>query len=276
MIKNLEKLGLTSGEARVYLSLLRIGESTTGKVITDSQITGSKVYDILNRLIQKGLVSYVYKRDIKYFSANSVVSLLSYLKQRQKELIDDIKDAENLIPLLEKMRAPSQNIMAAKVFEGYGGIETVFSLILDVCHPGETYYAFSLGEELHNPKFVALLLNHHRRRITKKVSVKILAQTGTEKLFDKIHSLHLLKIRFVPHPTPLGVFIFGNFVATFSFDVIPRCFLIESTVVAKSYKDFFSSLWKEGKKVNFLSANILNKIYKENPLFLNYDIKPSY
>jgi len=247
MIKNLEKLGLTPGEARVYLSLLRIGETTTGRIITDSHVTGSKVYDILNRLIQKGLVSYVSKENVKYFSANSVVSLLSYLKQRQKELMDDINDAENLLPLLEKIKSSSQAGVGARVFEGYGGIETVFSLILDVCRPGETYYAFSLGDELRNPKFVAFLLNHHRRRITKRVSVKILAQTGTKQLFEKIHSLSLLKIRFVPRPTPLGVFIFSNFVATFSFDVTPRCFLIESMVVAQSYKDFFDSLWKEGK-----------------------------
>ena len=51
----LRELGLTDGETRVYLALLGKPETTVGPVIDKAQISSSKVYVILEKLIQKGL-----------------------------------------------------------------------------------------------------------------------------------------------------------------------------------------------------------------------------
>jgi HTH-type transcriptional regulator, sugar sensing transcriptional regulator len=59
MLSELIQLGLTSGEARIYLSLLKLGSSKVGSIVKDSRVSYSKVYDVLERLITKGLVSYV-------------------------------------------------------------------------------------------------------------------------------------------------------------------------------------------------------------------------
>jgi len=59
MLSELIQLGLTSGEARIYLSLLKLGSSKVGSIVKDSRVSYSKVYDVLEGLITKGLVSYV-------------------------------------------------------------------------------------------------------------------------------------------------------------------------------------------------------------------------
>lgn len=59
MLSELIQLGLTSGEARIYLSLLKLGSSKVGSIVKDSRVSYSKVCDVLERLITKGLVSYV-------------------------------------------------------------------------------------------------------------------------------------------------------------------------------------------------------------------------
>ena len=69
--KILEEIGLTKGEIRVYLTLLKIGETTTGKIIEEAQISSGKIYEILDKLIKKGLASYVIKDKTKYFNAVS-------------------------------------------------------------------------------------------------------------------------------------------------------------------------------------------------------------
>ena len=68
-IKLLLEAGLTEGEVKVYLALLEIGETTTGPLIKKAKVSASKCYDILERLIQKGLVSSSVKANMKYFSA---------------------------------------------------------------------------------------------------------------------------------------------------------------------------------------------------------------
>ena len=82
--KILESAGFTNGEVRVYLSLLELGETTTGDIIKKSKITGSKVYEILDKLIEKGLVSYIIKEKTKH-----------YRNLLQKELLKKEEDFEN-------------------------------------------------------------------------------------------------------------------------------------------------------------------------------------
>jgi len=67
----LKAIGLTEGEIRVYLALLDSGLTTTGIVIKQSNITGSKVYNILDRLIEKGLEESSSPDSCSSTSANS-------------------------------------------------------------------------------------------------------------------------------------------------------------------------------------------------------------
>ena len=48
----LEKLGLTKGEIKVYLALNKLGESSIGPIGKESKVSKSKMYDILDKLIE--------------------------------------------------------------------------------------------------------------------------------------------------------------------------------------------------------------------------------
>lgn len=50
----LEELGLTKSEIKVYLALLELGQSTTGPVVDKAEIASSKIYEILEKLVNKG------------------------------------------------------------------------------------------------------------------------------------------------------------------------------------------------------------------------------
>ena len=60
-MKVLEELGLTSGEVKVYLALLELGPSSAGEIIEKSRLQNSVIHFCLNRLKEKGLVSYIKK-----------------------------------------------------------------------------------------------------------------------------------------------------------------------------------------------------------------------
>ena len=85
-IEALRKAGLTEGESRVYLALLKLGPTTTGPLIGLSDVTKSFIYRILDKLIKKGLVSYVIKEKTKYFQAAPPTTLLDYMNKRKRDI----------------------------------------------------------------------------------------------------------------------------------------------------------------------------------------------
>ena len=90
----LEEIGLTKGEIKVYLTLLKLGETTTGKIIEKAQISGGKIYVILDKLIKKGLASYIIKEKTKHFSAANPNKILEYINKKEKSLESKRKEIE--------------------------------------------------------------------------------------------------------------------------------------------------------------------------------------
>ena len=84
--EDLNKLGLTNGEARVYLSLLKLGSAKVGEIVKDSTISYSKVYDVLQRLSIKGLASQIIVENIRHFNAVEPYRLHEYIKRKEEEL----------------------------------------------------------------------------------------------------------------------------------------------------------------------------------------------
>ena len=72
----LQKIGLTAGESKVYMALLKIGSSTTGPIVDEAKVSRSKVYHIIERLMSKGLVTSIVKTKTKYFQAADPHKLL--------------------------------------------------------------------------------------------------------------------------------------------------------------------------------------------------------
>ena len=55
----LKKVGLSNGEIEIYEILLDSGLLPVGKVHEKSRIERRNIYDILNKLIERGLVTYI-------------------------------------------------------------------------------------------------------------------------------------------------------------------------------------------------------------------------
>ena len=78
----LRESGLTDGEIKVYTALLELGASTTGPIIEKSGVAKSIVYQLLDKLTAKGLVSYITKEKTKHYQAAEPNRILDYIEQR--------------------------------------------------------------------------------------------------------------------------------------------------------------------------------------------------
>ena len=54
----LKEIGFSDREIRVYIALLEIGKSTAGPISIKANLSQTKVYETLGKLIEKGLVSF--------------------------------------------------------------------------------------------------------------------------------------------------------------------------------------------------------------------------
>ena len=63
----LTEIGLTEREAEVYLSLVELGSSSATEIIRKTGFHRAVVYDLLERLIGKGLVGFATKGRKKFF-----------------------------------------------------------------------------------------------------------------------------------------------------------------------------------------------------------------
>ncbi|MFQ5620373.1 MAG: TrmB family transcriptional regulator [Candidatus Nanoarchaeia archaeon] len=99
-IIDLKHIGLTEGEVRVYESLLDLGETTRTDLAKKSGISPSKIYDVANRLLEKGIISVVKKNKVLHFSAKPPDRLFDYLEQKEKDIEQEKELVEDLLPSL--------------------------------------------------------------------------------------------------------------------------------------------------------------------------------
>lgn len=91
-----EQLGLSNYEARVYLFLLRNGQSYGNEISKNTGIPSSKIYETLSRLVEKGLAHLIQTKPIRY----QALPLKEFLSQWQADATRTLKflmDNENLI-----------------------------------------------------------------------------------------------------------------------------------------------------------------------------------
>ena len=101
-IKILEEIGLTKTEIKIYLTLLKLGQSTTTNIVRKAEIHASKVYEFLDKLIQKGLVSYVIKSNKKYFSASEPDFLKEFLREKENKIKEQESEINKILPELKE------------------------------------------------------------------------------------------------------------------------------------------------------------------------------
>ncbi|MBW2999828.1 hypothetical protein KY339_04085, partial [Candidatus Woesearchaeota archaeon] len=97
----LEEIGLTKSEINVYLALLELGSSTTGKIVDKSNASSSKIYEILDKLIQKGLASFIIKGGVKYFEAAPPERIMDYMEDKTAKLNQQKQNLKKILPELK-------------------------------------------------------------------------------------------------------------------------------------------------------------------------------
>jgi len=243
-----EDIGLTKGETKVYLALLELGLSTTGNIVKKSQVSTSKVYKILDKLTEKGLVSYILKKKAKHFKAANPSKVIDYIDRKEKSLENKKQEITKLLPSLQELQKLSSIEQEATIYEGLEGLKTAFDDVLNTLEKGDTHLVFGAGSGENEKRYTRFFHLFHKKRERKGIKAKIIFNTEVKGKFKSQENSKLVQAKYLDETTPAAISIYSNKLIIALLTEKPVIFLIKSKETADSFRKFFDTMWKIAKK----------------------------
>ena len=232
--KTLKDIGLTEVETHLYLALLENSPCLAGLLIKKTGFHKATIYQTLERLKEKGLVSSIKEGKHQLFQAKNPQIFLEKLKENEENLIKILPD------LLNKIRTKKK--ISAEIFKGKEGIKTVYRDILS----SKEYFNIGAGvpiKEVLDYYFDQIQIIKKQRKIKAKLLISE-SRRNTEFIKSLVGEFKYLPKEF---EAPINTVIYGNKIAVILWsDLI--AFVIESEQASKAYRKYFQVLWNFAKK----------------------------
>jgi len=235
--KNLEEVGFDNKEIQVYLSLLKIGETTATKISQETKIERTLVYYIVEKLINRGLVSFKLKNNVKYYSASNPEKILEEIREKEESFL-------SVLPFLEQIRKQAyEEDVRVDIYKETAGLKAVMN---DMFKQAEEFLI--LGEQGQIQKNYPIIYQQYLRKLKdNKVKEKVIIR---EDLRGKIWKSKNSKFRYISKDllSPTTTLIYDKKILITLWEKPMFNILITSRKVADSFKSYFNHFWKIAKK----------------------------
>ena len=237
----LVELGLTANEARVYLTMLGIGESPASAIAEHSGLYRPYAYDTLKKLLEKGLAGCVKKEGVRHYSAANPDSLRGMLERKQEAL-------EKAMPSLESLAKAVKEKAGVQVFQGKRVVRIIQKDVLKtLSSEGGESLVFGVDEKKFMDADEVLMKQFFAIMKRKGFKEKVIVREGDNFLPA---GKETTEYRFVSKEffNPQSTFVYGGKVAIVLFNEPLYGIMIESRELADSYRKQFNLVWKHAKK----------------------------
>jgi len=232
--QTLQDFGLTENEAEVYLILLKLGSSTASEILEKTSIHRINLYDILERLQEKGFVSFVMLGKRKAYEAVNPEKFLEIEREKQENVT-------KIMPELLEYRKLSKSPQDATIFKDKKGIRNILDEIAQ-CKEFD-YFASGWGFYKYFPEYAEIWAGKLKRN-KNKARCLISNKFKSQKIIEPV------KYKYLPNEFvfPSTTIIWKDKIFIIMWSEQPMGILIRSKAVHDSYKQFFELLWKIAKK----------------------------
>lgn len=248
---NLKQIGLSNSEEKVYIALIEKGDSTRGEIVNASGIAGSKIYEILEKLMKKGLVSIYLKNNVKHFKPLNPKQIISYIEEKEKELKEIKKQTEDILPLLLQKFSKNEKEETVELLTGTKSLELFFREQVDELKKGEMNYVIGGTRKEGETTMEYLFQKIHCMREKKGIKTKMLYNINQKKEVQELYSTKkypLTTTKFINHSSPVSINIYNKIVLIIIFGEKLTGIKIISQEVSKSFEEYFQLLWETSKK----------------------------
>jgi len=235
----LADIGLTNSEIKVYIALLELGASTAGPILDKTGLHNSVVHMTLNKLIEKGLVSFSKEGKRKQYQPANPKHIIEYIEQKKENF-------QKILPELLAKQGLSKEKPEVTTFRGKKGIREILFELLDA--GGKEHHTIG------SPKESIMLgdafwIDYHKQRAKRKIQAKLLLNESLRAWSKKSGYYSFADLKYYEKGfEPLSETIIRNDkVGILIWTEKPIGILIQNKEAADSYEKYFQFLWKKAK-----------------------------
>jgi sugar-specific transcriptional regulator TrmB len=242
----LKKIGLTDSESTVYQALAAIGRANVSTLSVKTRIYRTNLYDVLEGLRSKGLVTSVIQDRVRYYSITAPANLLVLIEQEKQSLRASEQELLAYVKTIKPV-AHSGGNKRIFVYQDREGLEFFYERLIEIAKSrDEVQIIGSSGTIL--GVFNYYMLNLSKKIKDINVPVRMIANRDLVRnaVMQRIMGLVDLDLRLLPrgHVSPVAVFIFRGHVGFCNFMENPFVIVIEDASITKVYKLHFEELWR--------------------------------
>lgn len=230
----LKELGFTNREAKIYLLLLKEGDLPAFSIARGTEIDRTTIYDLLENMISKGVVSTYTKNKAKQFRALNPEKLLLHYKEKYSSL-------ETILPDLNKINKSKDEKVTCELFAGLNGLKIVLK---ELFKKNMQYKVIGIRKEYEK---ILGYFNDLGTLKADELNIKEMAivEEGTEFIKLKAGKYRYLNSNLLP---PVTTLIFENIVVFLLWKEPFYAIRIENLDITKTQEKYFDILWKIAKK----------------------------
>jgi len=242
----LKQLNFSDKESRVYLALMELGSVKAADIAKKTGLNRTSVYDLLEELLKKGLISKYKKGSATFFNALDPKRLIGYLDREKEETAKNIEKQKQQVTELLPQLISLQNIYTTKpkvqFFEGEKGMREAYE---DTLTSKEIILAYANVETMYEglPNFFP---EYFKRRAESKIYIRaIMPRNKLSMERAKSNQTEMRDTRLLPEDTMTfspELNIYNNKILIASWKE-KMAIIIESKELADLQKLTFNLLW---------------------------------
>lgn len=231
----LTEFGLEEKEAKVYLALLELGQTSVMQIAQKAAIKRPTTYIVLDTLGNKGFVTKTYKKQKLLFVPEQPEALLRSMKQKEELL-------RGAMPELRALVSTTKTRPKISIYEWWEGIRSLYQEI--ITSPEVTYFGSVKDIKRYFPDVIDEIY-----RIGKKQPIHardILSNHPEDLEYARIVVSKTYEVRMLPPSLDFTIdcAIYGNKIAILAVKKDLFAVVIESKDVAGSFRSLHALAWK--------------------------------
>ncbi|MDP2642487.1 MAG: helix-turn-helix domain-containing protein [Candidatus Peregrinibacteria bacterium] len=252
IIEVLKKIGFNEKESLVYIQLVRMGSLSASMLATKTEINRTTIYDIIEILGKRGLISSIQKNGVTYFKALDPRELINYIEREKvehvKELEKQQKIIKDILPELISLENPESTKPKVTFFEGEKGMRQAYE---DTLTSSEEILAYANVEEMHKCLPIFFPEYYERRAVQKNIHIKCIApdnkMSKDRQKKDKVENREMILIPKEQYEFSPEINIYDDKVLIASWKE-KMAIIINSKEIADFHKKMYQLSWNLLKK----------------------------
>jgi sugar-specific transcriptional regulator TrmB len=249
VIDDLREIGLSEYEAKTYRALVESGQQTGRQVAELSKVPPTRVFDVLKKLQEKGLVELIQQKPMVWLAVKPEAGFKA-LVDRRNTVCEEL--GKRLVGELKRVREEPEKKIFERISIQSGSEEVIAVVTEQIKKSIKEVCSYSIGDPL--PAHADI---ENARTIRRGVIIKQIVRNYTEqnKQAWKKWVKEGWKVRYLPGTEDYSFFVFDK----------KRCAIVvkdpkveeekiiivfENEGLSSALHDYFDTLWEKARSID--------------------------